>query len=73
MPEYDRNGRRISPAWSELLSPLGGLGALTIEKVALAPVGLTDSQIAKRLGRGKDKIKRLLPVLLEFGLLAEIC
>ena len=69
MPEYDRNGRRISPARSELLSPLGGLSALIVEKVALSPPGLTGSQLAERLKRRLEKIRPLLPTLLEAGLL----
>ncbi len=70
MPEYDRKGQRITPARSELLSPLGGLGALTIEKLALSP-GLTASQIAERLERRLDKIKPLLAAILEAGLIVE--
>jgi hypothetical protein len=69
MPDYDRNGRRISPAKSGLKNPLGGLRALVIEKFALSPSGLTDSQLAERLERRLEKIRPLLPVLLEDGLL----
>jgi hypothetical protein len=69
MPGYDRNGRRISPARSELVSPLGGLRALMVEKVALAPSGLSAPQIAEVMKRRIDKIAPLLPALLECGIL----
>ncbi len=70
MPPYDRDGRRITPTRSELLSPLGGLGALVIEKLALSP-GLTGSQLAKRLGRRREKVEPVLLALLGPGLIVE--
>ncbi len=71
MPEYDRHGRRIPRGSSPLVSPLGGLRALIVEKIAWSPEGLSASQIAAALDRRPDKIKPLLPALLEFGLIVE--
>ncbi len=71
MPEYDRHGRRIPHGKSPLVSPLGGVRSLIVEKVVWAPAGLTDSQIAERLERRSDVIKPLLPAILEAGLLVE--
>ena len=71
MPEYDRNGRRIPRGPSPLVSPLGGLRALVIEKIAWSSGGLTAPQIAAALDRRLDKIKPLLPALLGFGLIVE--
>jgi hypothetical protein len=71
MPEYDRNGRRIPRGSSPLVSPLGGVPSLIIEKAAWSPSGLTAPQIAERLERRLDKIKELLPEILEAGLLVE--